>query len=319
MSSRADERQAFLARAGYGDCPLAALPSDASERTYHRLQHTNEQALLLMDAPPDKSLGTPEFVVLSDKLLEKGIVAPEVVGKNLDQGFLLISDLGYKTAKAHLDVHPDDEIEVYEALTDLLLLTETITAPDLPVLDAKEAGDALAVTADFYLRDPTLTQPLADLMTEAYGLFCATDYTFALRDYHVENAIWRPDQAGLDRIGVLDFQDAVLAPKGYDLVSLLRDARRDLSDTLTVAMTARYVADHNLSAEFQPQFHCLALQRNLKILGIFARLALNPQKRRYLQFQSRVLRMVHEDTERLCWAPMTDVIRTHFPLDAHKK
>lgn len=319
MSSRAEERQAFLAAAGYGDCPLAALPSDASERTYHRLQQTNEQALLLMDAPPDKPLGTPEFVTLSEMLLEKGIVAPKVIAKDLEQGFLLITDLGNQTAKAHLDAHPEDEIAVYQALTDLLLVSETIAASDLPVLDAEEAGIALSITAEFYLSDPKLTRPLADLMTQTYEQFCAANYTFALRDYHVENAIWRPDRADLDRIGVLDFQDAVLAPKGYDLVSLLRDARRDVSDDLAKAMTARYVADHNLGAEFQAQFHCLALQRNMKILGIFARLAMNPQKTRYLQFQPRVLRMVHEDTDRLGWAPMTEFIRTHFPLDALSK
>jgi len=106
-----------------------------------------------------------------------------------------------------------------------------------------------------------------------------------LRDYHAENLIWRPALQGTDQIGLLDFQDAFLAPPAYDLCSLLHDARRDPGPGLTAAMLARFAAATGRDpGALAAEFAVLGLVRNLRILGIFARLARRDGKLRYLTF-----------------------------------
>ena len=119
--------------------------------------------------------------------------------------------------------------------------------------------------------------------------------TLALRDYHAENLIWRPELVGLARVGLLDFQDAFVAPLGYDLASLLRDARRDVPDDICAAMVAHFMAETGAGADFPAQLACLGAQRNLRILGVFARLAVEMGKTRYIPMIPRVWAQLQKD------------------------
>ena len=113
--------------------------------------------------------------------------------------------------------------------------------------------------------------------------------TLSLRDFHAENMIWLPDRAGLHKVGLLDFQDAMIGPRGYDLASLLMDARRDVSPEVIEIILAEYANRTQQSRETVGRIYAiLGAQRNLRILGIFVRLAMNMGRTRYLDFLPRV-------------------------------
>ena len=135
--------------------------------------------------------------------------------------------------------------------------------------------------------------------------------SLALRDYHAENLIWRPERHGLDRVGLLDYQDAVLAPAEYDLVSLLRDARRDVAEPVAIAMTQRFARQSGKDlAAVQAAMACLGVQRNLRIMGIFARQARRDGKTRYLSLMPRVWGHIQRDLQHPALSELARMIAT---------
>ena len=112
---------------------------------------------------------------------------------------------------------------------------------------------------------------------------------FTLRDYHAENLLWLPDRNGIARVGLLDYQDAMRGHRAYDLVSILQDARRDVPAPLARDMILRYVAQADLDPEpFATAYACLGMQRNMRILGVFARLSMAYGKPHYVDLIPRV-------------------------------
>jgi aminoglycoside/choline kinase family phosphotransferase len=150
-------------------------------------------------------------------------------------------------------------------------------------------------------------------MTAALSACAPVADRLALRDFHAENLIWRPALAGAARVGLLDFQDAFIAPAGYDLVSLLRDARRDVDPKLVQDMIARFTAGTDVGPDFPAQFACLGAQRNLRILGVFARLAKQAGKTRYLTLIPRVWRNLMLDLAHPALADLRAVVHDLLP------
>jgi aminoglycoside/choline kinase family phosphotransferase len=135
-----------------------------------------------------------------------------------------------------------------------------------------------------------------------------------LRDYHAENLIWLPGRAGHARVGLLDYQDMLVGHPAYDLVSLLADARRDVAPELRAAMLARYLertADD--PSAFRLAADTLSAQRNLKILGLFTRLARRDGKPRYLAHLPRVWAHLTRDLGHPALAPLRTWVARHVP------
>jgi aminoglycoside/choline kinase family phosphotransferase len=145
--------------------------------------------------------------------------------------------------------------------------------------------------------------------------------TLALRDYHVDNLMLLPDRPGIQGCGLLDFQDAVTGPPGYDLVSLLEDARRDVPAALRRAMTERYLAAFPaLDREaFLRSAAILAAQRNCKIIGIFTRLWRRDGKPQYLAHIPRVWRLLEQDLRQPALAPVARWIDRHLPRESRSR
>ena len=120
-----------------------------------------------------------------------------------------------------------------------------------------------------------------------------------LRDYHADNLIWLPDRNGLAKVGLLDFQGALIGSVAYDLASLARDVRRDVSDDMVERMIKRYLSVTTLGGfdeeSFRTAFAIAAVQRNTKIAGLFVRLALRDGKRQYLDYLPRLIAMLQKD------------------------
>ncbi|GMG82912.1 phosphotransferase [Paralimibaculum aggregatum] len=310
----------FLDRAGWGAAALAPLAGDASARRYLRLAMGADRAVL-MDAPPAAGEDIRPFAAVTGWLRAAGLSAPEILAADAEAGLLLLEDLGDALLARVAAAESAAEPALYAAAVDLLAAAlptppDSLAPYDMAVLQ-REAGLAL----DWYLaagdvppaRD--MRAEYEELLAEALATVAGARDTLVLRDYHAENLIWLPDRAGPARVGLLDYQDALAGHAAYDLVSLLEDARRDTAPELQAAMRARYLdARPDLDREsFAAAYAALGAQRNLKIVGIFARLCLRDGKPRYLELIPRVWRHLARDLSHPALAPLADWVARRLP------
>ncbi|MEL6959732.1 MAG: phosphotransferase [Pseudomonadota bacterium] len=302
----------WLAQSPWADRTVEAIQGDASARSYARLIHPSDEPLILMDAPPDSCGSQESFVVLAEHLRSLGLCAPIVHDWDETLGLLCLEDLGPTDMAQHLVQSPGDEISLYQATTDVLLKIGSAPPPKcLPVMTPTVAGDMIAVAFDWVAVDATDQEraDLTGLMTEVMEKIDPQPKCLSLRDFHSENLIWRPNKAGTDRIGLLDFQDAFVTHPAYDLASLLRDARRDVDPQLVPILIKEMTDD---TERFREAFHIIAIQRNVRILGIFSRLAKRDRKRQYEALLPRVRRYIAEDLKPDIAAPLRPLITRLF-------
>lgn len=310
--TRENRIDAFLAESPCRGWTMEPMAGDASARRFFRLTGADGATAILMDANPENGEDLASFLDIAAHLHKAGLSAPEIIQADIQAGFALVEDLGRDHVTAWLARHPDDGHEIYAAATDVLIHLRQVTPPGgLAVLTPTHGVKMIAPLFDHFLPEQpadmrlAIEQHLHDILT-AQALVATT---FALRDYHAENLIWRPHLNGLDRIGLIDFQDAMVTPPEYDLASLLRDARRDVEAELREAMIARFAAGIGKTQEqVGAATAILAVQRNLRILGIFTRLARRDGKTRYLALIPRTVAMILEDLRIPALAPLAAVL-----------
>lgn len=309
-----DPVDAFLAAspaAGWGRRPLAG---DASGRRYERLHGPDGRSAILMDARGEPA-SLPPFLRIGAHLRALGLRAPEVLLEGC--GLLLLEDLGPTHMAAWLDAHPGEAPRLYAAALEVLARLQDAPPPaDLPALTPTRAAGMIAPLWEHYApgADPRGAAELAGRLREALEAQAPDPSVLALRDFHAENLVWRPEREGTDRLGLLDFQDALLAPPEYDLASLLRDARRDTDAALRAAMIRRFAElTGREEARVGAATAVLGLQRNLRILGIFARLARERGKPGYLALLPRVWSHVQGDLAHPALRPLAPLVRALVP------
>jgi aminoglycoside/choline kinase family phosphotransferase len=332
MTARDAAVAAFLAAAGCGDAAVAPLAGDASNRRYLRLTRPGGTAVL-MDAPPARGEDVRPFLALTEWLRGRGLSAPAPLATDLDAGLLLLEDLGDELFVRHLARRPGSETALYAAAVDLLAGLASVPPParigsgpvamDLLPYDGAVLGREAELFTGWWLPavaavSPGMAADYAGLVAEATAPVAGAREVLVLRDYHAENLLWLPGRAGDARVGLLDYQDALAGHAAYDLVSLLEDARRDTGAELRAAMVARYLAARpELDAEaFRAAYAILGAQRNLKIIGIFARLARRDGKPRYLAFIPRVWGHLQRDLAHPSLARLAGWIARHAPAPA---
>lgn len=308
---------AFLAHAGWGHAAIVPLAGDASFRRYFRVIDGARRAVL-MDAPPPHEDPRP-FVAIAEHLLAQGFAAPAILAQDLEQGLVLIEDFGDLRVREHLDDAPADEDGVYRRAVELLADLHRRPAAPVPPYDRevyqREAGlltewycpaIGLAVDGAAYVRAWDTVLPIVE--------GSASPAVTVLRDYHAENImlIDRPKARGL---GLLDFQDALAGHPAYDLVSLLQDARRDVSPALEVAMIDHYKAIASPPSDFDAAYAVLGAQRNAKIIGIFTRLWQRDGKPRYLSFLPHMWNLLERDLTHPALAPVADWFASNIPTE----
>ena len=313
MSERQRRRAEFVRAAGWGDATERLLAGDASFRKYFRL-HRGGTTVVVMDSPAAHEPVEP-FVQVGRHLSALGLSAPEILAEDLANGFLLLEDLGDDTFARVLD-RGGNEVELYERATDVLVALHR--APDhglLPDLGAY-LGDSLIEAAmllpEWYLPEAS-GHPTTDEDTAAYRAawrqclapLPAGGDTLLLRDYHKDNLLWLPARPGVRACGLLDFQDAQRGHASYDLVSLIEDARRDVSPIAYERCLARYIADTGLdAADFRTGFALMAAQRHARVIGLFVRLWRRDGKPDYLVHLPRVWRLFERALRHEALAPV---------------
>jgi aminoglycoside/choline kinase family phosphotransferase len=297
--------ETFLARTGWSTVPRTMLAGDASFRKYYRLNDGTRRAVL-MDAPPPKEDVRP-FVTVARHLVGLGLSAPRIVAEDPDDGLLLLEDFGDDTFTRCLAADAARENALYTAAIDVLIdlhgREDAAKAAVPPYDDDRLIGEA-RLFVDWYLPAvsgrPTAADMADDFVTRwkrVLPLARGGSDTLVLRDYHVDNLMWLGERSGVAACGLLDFQDAVIGPAAYDLVSLLEDARRDVSPALARGEIARYLAAFpNLDADrFMTAYAILGAMRNAKIIGIFTRLMARDGKPQYLSHIPRLWRLLEGD------------------------
>lgn len=293
-------KQIDLSGTPYAGWQAAPMAGDASARQYVRLTDAEGHTVILMQDAPENLL---PFIKIAQHLRHLDLRAPGVLLHDPDQGMLILEDLGPWDVAQVVACNPAQEGAIYGVAVEAIAQYQSAAAPaDLTEMSLQSAVEMLDPLFEWYA--PALSpQERGDIQDEMRLVLAPVfedGLALSLRDYHAENLIWRPDQAGLDRLGILDFQDAFLAPRDYDLASLLRDARRDVSASTAKAMIAQFAGHTDRSPKrVERNVAALSLQRNLRILGIFARLIRRDGKPRYASFIPRVQSHVRTDGERL--------------------
>lgn len=310
----------FLADAGWAAAERAPLAGDASFRRYERL-HRDDRTAVLMDAPPPQEDIRP-FTKIARHLVAEGFSAPRIVAEDANTGLLLLEDLGDATFSRVL-AGGADEVTHYQAAIDVIVDVQSRSVPEgiAPYDEAVLLREA-DLLIDWYL--PAVKgHPVAEAARAAYHaawrtLFPAADLgpaVLVLRDYHADNLMWMPDRTGVSKVGLLDFQDALAGSRAYDVVSLLEDARRDVSPKIADAMIRRYVgAVPGLDeARFRTAYAVLGAQRNAKIIGIFTRLWKRDGKPVYLDLIPRVWGLLEGDLAHPALMPVRDWFDREIP------
>jgi len=339
FSGRASAMTDFLVRSGWGDAVVTPLPGDASTRRYARLMLNGRKAML-MDQPqnaeaPTAPAGASEearralgynalarlagadcarFVAAAQWLRGHGLAAPDIYEADTGSGFVILEDLG---DALFADVLADgaNETELYRHAVEVLAK-----------IHLREAPTALAAGKPLFDYDLAAMLAETDLLTEwflplalgrkaseeesgehrrlwraALSEIAPDKRVFVHRDYHAQNLLWLPERQGVARVGLIDFQDAVAGSTAYDLISLIEDARRDVSPELAEAATAHYLALMRAQGarldekRFRQEMAVMAAQRNAKIVGIFARLYKRDGRIRYLAYLPRVWAYLKRD------------------------
>jgi aminoglycoside/choline kinase family phosphotransferase len=322
MSERAARIEAFLEANGWGAAARHPLPSDASFRRYERLIGGPKPALL-MDAPPPDEDVRP-FIAVARHLKHLGLSAPAIWAEDAAAGLLVIEDFGDATYAAEL-AKGADEAALYALAVDVLIALHRhpdAASVELPPYDEAAYFREAELLVDWYLPAITGRPSPHALKVDYLGLWRealrhaeAVPVSLVLRDFHIDNLMWLDDRDAIARVGLLDFQDALIGPVAYDLVSLLEDARRDVPANLIAAMTERYLAAFpDLDREaFAAASAVLSAQRNCKILGIFTRLCVRDGKPVYLKHIPRVWRWLERDLAHPALVPIRAWLDRHIP------
>lgn len=341
----------LLDDAGWGEARRDFMLGDASTRAYERLTRPNGETAVLMISPPRPDgppvrLGKPysalahlaetveAFVAMDRGLRSLGYSAPEILAEDLTTGLLVIEDLG---GEGVIDAERRPIAERYEAAAQLLADLHRHTLPTiLPVAEGRDHTlpeydrQALAIETELILEWyaphiagvtlPAVTQAeFARIWSKLFDEILAAPQTWTMRDVHSPNLIWLGQRQGHARLGLIDFQDAVLGHPAYDLVSLGQDARIDVPASLELRLLAAYGAarrgdapDFDL-AGFARAYAILGAQRNTKIAGIFARLDKRDGKPDYLKHLPRVEGYLRRNLEHPALEELRGWYQAHMP------
>ncbi|WP_108791086.1 phosphotransferase [Erythrobacter sp. Alg231-14] len=324
----------FLTDAGWGGAAIDPIPGDASFRRYFRIRRDDGSTparAMLMYAPPPEEDPQP-FLEVGAWLNDNGFRAPQIYHEKPAQGWVLTEDFGDDRMREWIEANPSGEIGAYKTAVDVL-----------STLSRTDPGPFAPYDMDVYLREVGLLVewycPAMNLSVDDNGFYAAWTEALTplidaknpgvtvLRDYHAENIMMlSPEKdgeaAGTGAQGLIDFQDALVGHPAYDLVSLLQDARREVSTQLERDMLDFYRGQCGLSGEAGDQFEAdyarLGAQRNAKIVGIFTRLYKRDGKPRYLDLIPRVWEAMERDLAHPGMAPVARWFDANIPPELRK-
>ncbi|MBQ95667.1 MAG: aminoglycoside phosphotransferase [Actinobacteria bacterium] len=313
-----DGLHSFLGDTEWEGAEIAPLVGDASFRRYFRLRMAGRSAML-MHAPPPHEDPKP-FLHVAHWLENNGMRTPHIFAEDAGEGWVLIEDFGDQRMRERVDDHSDEERGVYARAIDALVRLHELPPGPFEPYDMAVYQREVDLFVEWYC-------PAMGLAVDGQGWVEAWQRVLAplldrqnpgvtvLRDYHAENImLLEPGKPGGDQ-GLIDFQDALVGHPAYDLVSLLQDARRDVSPELEAAMLEHYRVAAQPGENFEADYARLGAQRNAKIVGIFTRLWKRDGKARYLAMIPRVWKAMERDLAHEGMAPVAEWFAANIPQE----
>jgi hypothetical protein len=347
--ARARAIEALLRRAGWAEARRTYLQGDASVRAYERLTAADGASAILMIAPPRPDgpilrYGKPyaaiaklapdirAFLAMAEGLRGLGYSSPRVFAHSVADGLALIEDFGQETIADARGPNAGRYAEATALLADLHgrappgELSVDGERYGLPTYDAEAMLVEVELALEWYAPAVARVNPPSGarmqflaLWREVLAPILAQPASWTLRDYHSPNLHWLETRTGLQRLGLIDFQDAVLGPPAYDLASLLQDARLEVPADLELRLLALYArrrrsADPAFDAgAFAASYAVMGAQRATKILGLFARLDKRDGKPQYLAHLPRIERRLAGNLAHPLLQPLKLWYQTHLP------
>jgi len=288
---------------------LEPASSDASFRRYFRVP-AKTGTLIVMDAPPPQEDCRP-FVDVDQRLLAAGLNVPRILDQDLAQGFLLLTDLGPSTYFSRISQGLDDALlqRIYRDALAALVRMQQADANGLPAYDAARLTQELGLFPEWYVQvhhQTQLTEEEKHALERVFAMLVAHNAAqpsvLVHRDFHSPNLMLCEQPAHGPNPGILDFQDALAGPISYDLASLVMDARTTWEEPQQLDWAIRYwemakragLAVPTDFADFHRDYEWMGLQRNMRILGVFARLNHRDGKPSYLDHVPRVKQYVRQ-------------------------
>ena len=318
--------ETFLHKTGWDSTPPDWLPGDASFRRYARL-YNGPQTALLMDSPPQYEDIRP-YIRVADHLRSLDLSAPSILAIDEAQGLAIIEDFGHDTYTALLEAD-HDPTPLYTLAVDCLidLHRQALTETDIPPYSDDDFIAEHALLTDWYAPavGVSLSQKERGEYLDLWRALLPQTRLFGevlvLRDFHVDNLIHLENRPGVRACGLLDFQDARMGPRPYDLASLLQDARRDVETRLARAMMGRYCAAFPEldDSGFNQATTILAAQRHCKVLGIFTRLAKRDGKTDYLRHIPRLWNLLASCLQHPILSDLQAWFDSTWPVESRQK
>lgn len=320
----------FIQRQGLlGD--LIPFAKDMSNRHYYRL-HVDARSFVVMDAPfPEKPA---QFVLMADYLTKQGIRVPKVLGFDEENGFVLLEDFGDKTFTRVIEAATEKSDAIKESIEKRLYHTATQVLQSLKncprpmVIEEYTTAKLLAeveVFIDWYwpyakgAQAPAIAKkPFMELWEDLFNALPRTPKTVVLRDFHVDNLMIVEKPLSIKTCGVLDFQDALWGSVVYDFVSLLEDARRDVSPDVvhhcSQQFLSAYPKEQHESLEIAAKV--LGAGRHVKVIGVFTRYAIRQNNDSKCIHLPRLWRYLEQHFKDPLFAPIARWFAEYFPLSA---
>lgn len=286
---------------------------DAGLRNYYRITD-KAKTYILMDCPPSYCSVQP-FIDMAIFLKDNKFSAPKIFHQDIKNGFLLLEDFGTINLKNYILANKELSKNTYLLMVDLLVALQQKPLPDkLQTVTDEDLITELKIFVDWYVPHTYKKELSKKQLEEFINIWRSIlkqktvhQQSLVLRDYHVENLMYLEKEKSLRKLGLLDFQDALIGSPIYDLVSLLEDARIDVPRTEALDCAEYFAQKKNLDVEsVLIDYHILGAQRNCRILGVFARKAMRDNDEGYLQYIPRVLKYLKYDLSHSTLAPLKE-------------
>lgn len=298
------------------------MGGDASFRSYERIT-VDHGSYILMDSPPQEGDSMQRFIKVTEYLRGIGLSAPKIYEQDVEHGYLLLEDLGDTSFNKALKEAPQRESELYTHAVDVLLhIAEQPLPQSLPSFDSMFFTHISRFSEWYYPHIHGAPMPSPALATfnnlwQGYKLIMLAEGGVSLYDYHADNLMWLEAREGVNKVGLLDYQDAYIASPYIDLVALLQDIRRDVSPEVQQAMQLHYRSALGLEEEeFSALYATWGAHWNMRILGTFVRLSKHLGKTQYERFLPTVLKRVQQNLTHPALQELHEWFTQHFPDQA---
>ena len=320
MVPRIDQIEMFLKSNQMEVKNLISIKNDASFRQYFRINNK-----ILMDADPDLGEDVNAFININNLLQDFQLNVPKIYSTDVENGFLLLEDLGENIFSRILDNKNEEELykKAIEVLAEVYKknLNEFSQTSLLENYSIEKLLEESQLFIEWYLKKflnlNILQTDINDFTAIISKIFHSLDSkleNLVLRDYHVDNLIYQNSKLGLKKVGILDFQDAVIGQSSYDLASILEDVRRPITENLKNNLIDYFLSltGYNLT-QLKKELTFYSVQRNLKILGIFCRLSIRDNKPNYMVYNDNAWKNIKSNLSHPMMIDLKDWFKKILP------